>query len=137
MVVMISPESFSHLGLRSADIDLTLSFLQASLDAELLDRGEIERNDWDDTVAFAVLSIADKSAFVINPTPYEAAGLVDHIPPGIAHYGFVVNDIDVAVSNWKEAGESVLMEPFVVGEAAYAFCHGPDGTRIELVENFE
>lgn len=134
---MVVPAEFSHVGLRSDHVDDTVEFLRTHVDAELQDRGQIERDDWDQVVEYAALGLADKSVFVVDPTPYEAAGLVDSIPSGIAHYGIVVDDVYAALADWRGADGSVLMEPFVLGDVRYAFCHGPDGTRIELVEHVE
>ena len=131
---MVTPESFSHVGLRSDDVEGTVEFFEARLDADVLDRGEITRDDWERDVSFAALSVADKDLFVVDPTPYEAAGLVAEVRPGVAHYGFVVDDVDAALAEWMGADGDVLMEPFTLDGVRYAFCHGPDDTRIELVE---
>lgn len=134
---MVTPSEFSHVGLRSDSVDETVRFLEEFLDAEVLDTGEIVREEWDADVDYAALALADKTAFVVDPTPYEAAGLVDPLSPGVAHYGFVVDDASAAVAEWRADGGEVLMEPFTLGDARYAFCHGPEGTRIELVEHLD
>lgn len=132
---MVALSEFSHVGLRSEDVDGTVAALEEFLDASVLDTGEIVRDDWETDVDYAALSVADKTMFVVDPTPYEAADLVDPISPGIAHYGFVVADVERAVTDWRADGGQVLMEPFTLGDARYAFCHGPDDTRVELVEH--
>ena len=131
---MVTPEEFSHVGLRTHDVDGTVGFLEAHLGAEVINRGTITRDDWARAVTVAALSVADADVFVVDPTPYEAAGHVDAVRPGIAHYGFVVADVAAALAEWRDAGGRVLMEPFTLDDARYAFCNGPDGTRIEFVE---
>lgn len=132
---MVVPEEFSHVGLRTDDVDETVGFLESHLGAEVVDRATIARDDWEREVAVAALSVADADVFVVDPTPYEAAGLVESVQPGIAHYGFVVADVDAAVADWSAADGVVLMDPFTLGDTRYAFCHGPDGTRIEFVDH--
>lgn len=133
---MVTLSEFSHVGLRSDHVSETVGFFEEFLGAEILDTGEIVRDEWGTDVHYAALAVADKTIFVVDPTPYEAAGLVDPLSPGIAHYGFVVDDVTVAVADWRDGGD-VLMDPFTLGDARYAFCHGPDGTRIELVEHLD
>ncbi|GAA0301845.1 VOC family protein [Halarchaeum salinum] len=130
---MITPNAFSHVGLRAADVHDTVAFLEERLDATLRDRGDIARDDWEQDVRYAALDLAGTTVFVVHPTPYEAAGLVEPLEPGIAHYGIEVDDVETALDDWRESG-GVLMEPFDLGDTRYAFCHGPDLTRIELVE---
>jgi len=132
---MVITEEFSHVGLRTDDVDETVAFFERYLGAEVVDRGTIARDDWECEVAVAALSVADKDVFVVDPTPYEAAGLVESVQPGIAHFGFVVTDVDAALVDWTAADGNVLMEPFTLGDTRYAFCHGPDGSRIEFVEH--
>jgi len=129
---MVAPKAFSHVGLRADDVDDTVRSLEALLGVDCEDRGRIENEDWERDVEYAALGLADKAMFVVRPTPYEAAGVVDHVEPGIAHYGVEVDDVEAALEDWSES--EVLMKPFALGDTRYAFCNGPDGTRIELVE---
>lgn len=130
---MVVPKTFSHIGLRAADVDSTVASLELLLGVNVVDRGEITNSDWERDVQYAALELADKAVFVVRPTPYEAAGLVEPLAPGIAHYGVEVDSVAAALEDWSD--EAVLMEPFELDETRYAFCTGPDDTRIELVES--
>ncbi|SFG85809.1 Glyoxalase/Bleomycin resistance protein/Dioxygenase superfamily protein [Halopelagius inordinatus] len=130
---MVVPKAFSHIGLRAADVDSTTASLEHLIGVNVVDRGEITNADWERDVQYATLELADKTIFVVHPTPYEAAGLVEPLDPGIAHYGVEVDSIDAALDDWSD--DTVLMEPFDLGDTRYAFCTGPDNTRIELVES--
>lgn len=130
---MVVPKTFSHIGLRAADVDSTVASLELFLGVDVVDRGEITNADWERDVQYAALELADKAIFVVRPTPYEAAGLFEPLDPGIAHYGVEVDSIDAALDDWSD--DAVLMEPFELGETRYAFCAGPDDTQIELVES--
>lgn len=131
---MITPTSFTHIGLRSENVQSTVDFLQDFLEVTVLDEGSFKLEGWDAAVAYSAIELGDKRCFVVDPTPYEAAGIVESIQPGIAHFGIGVPHIEAAIIDWQETGGTVLMEPFTLDDTAYAFCAGPTGTRIELVE---
>ncbi|EMA07517.1 VOC family protein [Haloferax denitrificans] len=130
---MVVPETFSHIGLRTVNVANTVASLEDLLGVNVMDQGRIKKGDWERDVQYAALELADKTVFVVHPTPYEAAGLVEPLEPGIAHYGVEVDNIDTALEDWND--DEILMEPFELDETRYAFCSGPDNTRIELVES--
>lgn len=128
-------EEFSHIGIRSNSPDEVATWFEQSLGAEILDSGEFSLDEWDQSVEFIGLQVEDKNAFVVNPTPYEAAGAVEELDEGIAHFGMIVDDADAAIERYVERGGTELLSPFPLGETRYGFCEGPGGFNLEFVEH--
>ena len=133
---MPTPESFFHVAVKTADLDASLAFYREHLGAELLSRAEGAGTAADD-VAHAALSVGDKRVYLFEQAPYEAAGLVEELPPGFLHFGFVVADVEAASAALADAGATFVMEPTTFGSLQVAFVTDPDGTRIELLEHLD
>lgn len=131
----MKPESFFHVVLKVRDIDECVVFYREQLDAELLERGHAESGEGVTAVNHAALAVADKRIYFFDRVPYEAAGLVDEVPFGFLHFGFVVDDIENACRELTAAGVEFIMEPSVFGDLNIAFFTDPAGTRIELIEH--
>jgi predicted enzyme related to lactoylglutathione lyase len=86
-------------------------------------------------VNHVVLDVADKLVYPFDEAPYEAAGLVEDIPEGFLHYGFVVSDIDDAYDELTDSGVEFVMEPTTFGDLRIAFLTDPDGVRVELIDH--
>jgi hypothetical protein len=127
-------EQFSHIGIRSENPSEVGAWFENNLEAEILDSGEFGFDDWDRSVEFVGLDVGDKNAFVVNPTPYEAAGVLDSVDEGIAHFGVVVDDADAAIAEYVDRGGRKLLDPFRLDETRYGFCAAPGGFRVEFVE---
>lgn len=123
------PERFFHVAIKTDDLDASIDFYR-----ELLDGTVVDENAPDDEVQYAALEVADKRVYVFEQAPYEAEGLVDELPTGFLHFGFVVPDVDAAVEELTDAGADVLMEPATFADLRIAFVYGPSGTRVELLE---
>lgn len=128
-------ESFFHVAVKVADIEESLGFYTEIFDAELLGRGSATEGESATAVDHAALAVADKRVYLFDRAPYEAAGLVDEVPTGFLHFGFVVTDIGTAYEELTEAGVEFIMEPAVFGDLKIAFLAGPSGVRIELLEH--
>jgi len=130
---MITPESFFHVAIKTADLDRDVAFYRDSLDGEVIDRAEGSGERADD-LTYAALSVADKRVYLFETAPYEAAGLVEELPPGFLHFGYVVDDVDAAAAELAADGIPFVMEPTDFGPLRVAFFRSPGGTRIELLE---
>ncbi|MFB6229293.1 MAG: VOC family protein [Halobacteriales archaeon] len=131
----MQPDSFFHVALKVNDIDACAMFYQEQFDAELLERGDAEGGEGATAVNHAALAVADKRVYLFDQAPYEAAGLIDDIPTGFLHFGFVVDDVDSAYEELTTAGIDFIMEPSVFGDLKIAFFTDPAGVRVELLEH--
>lgn len=131
----IDPKSFFHVALKVADIDDGIEFYREHFEADVLERGDASDGESATAVNHAALAIADKRVYLFDRAPYEAAGLVEEVPLGFLHFGFVVNDIETAAGELSNAGVEFIMEPTVFGDLKIAFFIDPAGVRIELLEH--
>ena len=134
---MVTPNSFYHVALKVANVEDAVDFYREFLDGELVDRGRPDPDETGPTaVEYAALSVGDKLVYVFDRAPYEAAGLVDELPIGFLHFGYVVESVDDAATE-LEGSVSFVMEPTRFGDLMVAFFDGPGGTRIELLEHLD
>lgn len=131
----MTPESFFHVALKAADLDRSESFYRAHFGGEVVDRGDAADGDGATAVNHVTLEIADKLVYLFDEAPYEAAGLVEDVPTGFLHYGFVVPDVDVAYDELNSSGIEFFMNPTTFGDLRIAFLRDPDGVRVELLEH--
>lgn len=131
----MEPESFFHVAIKVDDLKEGLDFYRQQFDAELLERGRADDGEGATAVNHAALEIADKRVYLFDRAPYEAAGLVDDVPTGFLHFGFVVDDVEAACEELAAAGVEFVMEPSVFGDLKIAFVTDPAGVRIELLEH--
>lgn len=122
-------ERFFHVAIKTDDLDAAVTFYRDVLGGELLESGDAgEGNE------YAAVSVADKRIYCFEKPPYEIDGLVEDLPTGILHFGFVVPDVEAAVAESEAAGTDVFMPPSTFGDLRIAFVHGPDGESIEFIE---
>lgn len=131
----MTPESFFHVAIKVDDVDEALAFYRQHFDAKLLERGHADDGEGATAVNHVAVEIADKRVYLFDRAPYEAAGLVDDVPTGFLHFGFVVEDIEAAYEHLTAAGVEFIMEPSVFGDLKIAFFPDPAGVRIELLEH--
>jgi len=131
----MDPESFFHVALKVPDVDASLAFYREHFGAELLERGHAEEGDGATAVDHVAMQVADKRVYCFDRAPYEAAGLVDEVPVGFLHFGFVVDDVESAWEELVEADVEFVMPPTDFGDLRVAFFEDPTGTRLELIEH--
>lgn len=131
----MDPESFFHVAIKVDDVDEGVEFYREFFDADVLERGHARDGEGATAVDHAALDIADKRVYLFERAPYEAAGLVDDLPVGFLHFGFVVDDVERAYEELVTSGVEIVMEPSVFGELKIAFVADPAGVRIELLEH--
>ncbi|MEF8915756.1 VOC family protein [Natronomonas sp.] len=125
----MEPERFFHVAVKTDDLDASVDFYR-----ELFGGSVVDESAPDEGVQYVALEVADKRVYVFEQAPYEAAGLVDELPTGFLHFGFVVPEVDAAVEELTDAGVELLMEPETFGELRIAFLYDPSGSRVELLE---
>lgn len=76
------------------------------------------------------LDVADALVYLYD----EAAGLVDDIPTGFPHFGYVVSDVDAAYDELSESGVEFVMEPTTFGDLRIACLRNPEEVRLKLLE---
>jgi predicted enzyme related to lactoylglutathione lyase len=131
----MQPESFFHVALKVDDLEGSTAFYVEQFDAEVVERGRAEEGEGATAVNHVALSVADKLVYLFDCAPYEAAGLVDSVPTGFLHFGFVVEDVAVAREEITDAGAEVVMEPTEFGDLKVCFLTDPAGVRVELIEH--
>jgi catechol 2,3-dioxygenase-like lactoylglutathione lyase family enzyme len=131
------PESFFHVAIKVGDLETSAAFYEEQFDGEVIDRGAAEDGEGATAVDYVALEVADKRVYLFDRAPYEAAGVVDDVPRGILHFGFVVADADAASEDLADAGADFLVEPTTFGDLRIAFFTDPDGVVIELIEHLE
>jgi len=131
----MEPSSFFHVAIKVDDVDAGVGFYERHFDATVIERTDASEGDGATAVGHAALEIADKRVYLFDRAPYEAAGLVEDIPIGFLHYGFVVEDIEAASTALLDEGVDFIMEPTVFGDLGIAFLQDPAGVRIELLEH--
>lgn len=128
-------ESFFHVAIKANDLEEGLEFYRQQFDAELIERGRADDGEGATAVDHAALAVADKRVYLFDRAPYEATGLVEDVPTGFLHFGFVVNDVETAYEDLASDGIEFIMEPSVFGDLKIAFLTDPAGVRIELLEH--
>lgn len=129
------PESFFHVAIKAADLAASEAFYREQFDGKVVDRGDAAAGDGATAVNHVALEVADKLVYLFDEAPYEAAGLVEDVPVGFLHYGFVVPDVDAAHDELRESGVPFVMAPTTFGNLRIAFLTDPDGVRVELIEH--
>lgn len=128
-------ESFFHVAIKTNDIDNSIEFYDELFGAEVLERGDAGDGEGATAVNHAALEIGDKRLYLFDRAPYEAAGLIEPLPTGFLHFGYVVDDVEEASIELAETGVEFIMKPTVFGDLKVAFCTDPNGVRVELIEH--
>lgn len=131
----MDPESFFHVAIKAEDLDTSESFYRDHFDGEVVERGDAADGAGATAVSHVTLDVADKLVYIFDEAPYEAAGLVESVPTGFLHFGYVVPDVESAHSELATAGVDFVMEPTGFGDLKIAFCTDPSGVRVELIEH--
>lgn len=130
----MEPESFFHVAVKADDLDASEAFYRDHFDAEVVERGTADGSGAT-AVTHVALDVADKLVYLFDEAPYEAAGLVDSVPAGFLHFGYVVPDVEASHGRLADADVEFVMEPTTFGDLKIAFLTDPSGVRIELLEH--
>ena len=131
----MEPNSLFHVAVKTDDLDASEAFYRNHFDAEVVERGRADEGEGATAVSHVALDVADKLVYLFDEAPYEAAGLVDSVPAGFLHFGFVVPDVDAAHGELAADGVEFVMDPTTFSDLKIAFLVDPSGVRIELIEH--
>ena len=117
-----------HVGIKAAASEASVLFYRDILGLEVIDRVEI----WGKQFIFVgndTISIEIEQA---NPgdTPSDPSSMT-----GLNHFSLIVEDIRELVSQAREKGACVLMDPFHPRpDRLTTFLRDPDGVMIQLIQ---
>lgn len=131
------PNSFFHVALKVDDLDESVAFYREQFGADVIERGDAADGEGATAVNHVALEIADKRVYLFDRAPYEAAGIVDSVPVGVMHFGYVVDNVTAACAELAGTGVEFIMEPTTFENLKIAFFTDPNGIRIELIEHLE
>jgi catechol 2,3-dioxygenase-like lactoylglutathione lyase family enzyme len=132
----VNPDSFFHVAIKVHDPEAASRFYRERLNGEVIDRGEPDGTG-PTAVSYVALEVADKRVYLFDRAPYEAAGLVEELPYGFLHFGYVVDDVEAAWREVTETGVEPVMEPTEFGDLKVAFFVAPGEVRIEFIEELD
>ena len=125
----MQPDRFFHVAVKTDALDASVDFYRDALGGAI-----VAESGPNDDVTYAALVVADKRVYCFERAPYEAAGLVDELPTGFLHFGFVVPDAEEAFAELEAVGAEPVMEPSVFDDLKIAFVRAPSGVRVEVLE---
>ena len=118
-----STEGFHHVHLRSLTPLDTARWYAAAFDGEMTKfRGASHLP----AIVFGDMMV------VVQQSPSAVASTKNR---SVDHLGWNFDDFDAIVKKLKEQGVTFLVDPQPSGDHMIAFIEGPDGVKIELVEN--
>ena len=131
----MDPESFFHVAVKTDDLAASEAFYREQFGGEVVDRGDAADGSGATAVDHVALDVADKLVYLFDEAPYEAAGLVESVPTGFLHFGYVVDDVAAAHEELAAGDVEFVMEPTAFGDLEIAFLTDPSGVRVELIEH--
>ncbi len=119
---------FTHVGIVVSNTDRSLAFYCNILDCTLMSSYQDER------IKLTCLSSGSRTIELIEyATPENRTN-----PGTFDHLAFTVNDIDQAILRLKKAGVTFLFDvPRIVNQKKLCFFLGPDGERLELIQEIQ
>ena len=126
-----------NLGLKTADLDADLDFLQ-KVGATIVLRDTLPVED--DRLDYAIVRLGGVRLLLFPNVIFE-----DQVPggvaPGLTHAVFEVDDLDAEYARIKDLGGQVLIEPRFVqagfGSRRIAFFRSPGGMVFEVMQILE
>jgi lactoylglutathione lyase len=126
--------TFSHVSIRTSDIERSIRFYGSYFGMKLVTRREIKSNNAE--IAFLE---SEGTNFKLELTwfkgqkRFEQAEYEDRV---FDHLAFAVEDMDGTIERMRADKVTITDEPFTLGATGsrIAFIEDPDGTLIELIE---
>ena len=113
----------NHVGISSPNLEETISYY-----TETLGFPEAFRVTNDEgVIALAYVQVSTNSFLELQPSNEQR-------PPGLSHFGIVVEDMDDAIEMWRERGIEVENSRVSGTNAVLSNIYDANGIRIELLE---
>ncbi len=113
----------NHVGIAFDDIDAAIEYYTETLGYPEAFRIENEAGE----IGLVYVQVSQNTFVELQPTN-ENRG------PGINHFGVVVDDMDAAISMWRDRGTEVPDARLSSTNAILSNIFDPDGNRMELLE---
>ena len=122
--------AYDHIHLRTKDPKGMADYFHSMFDAEIIESVQ------SDGIPRTDLDIDGLRVFI---APVEETTNIDRNPKephlGLDHFGFRVEDVDATVSELKNRGADIAVEPKTIRPGVrIAFVRAPDDVRIELLQ---
>jgi len=122
-----------HVNLTVADLERSISFYCEVFEARVRWRGEI----FNTTQMRPAAHVGSDDFFIALFEAEESAASqpvrTSYAPPGVNHFGFVVEDLDAHVRRLEALGFETRT-PFVYDPGRRIYFDDPDGIEVEIVE---
>jgi 4-hydroxyphenylpyruvate dioxygenase-like putative hemolysin len=113
----------NHVGISSPNLEETLSYYTETLGFPEAFR--VTNDEGDITVVY--VQVSTNSFLELQPSNEER-------PPGLSHFGIVVEDMDNAIEMWRERGLEVENSRVSGTNAVLSNIYDANGIRMELLE---
>ena len=113
----------NHVGISSPNLEETLSYYTETLGFPEAFR--VTNDEGDITVVY--VQVSTNSFLELQPSNEER-------PPGLSHFGIVVEDMDNAIEMWRERGIEVENSRVSGTNAVLSNIYDANGIRMELLE---
>jgi 4-hydroxyphenylpyruvate dioxygenase-like putative hemolysin len=113
----------NHVGISSPNLEETLSYYTETLGFPEAFR--VTNDEGDITVVY--VQVSSNSFLELQPSNEER-------PPGLSHFGIVVEDMDNAIEMWRERGLEVENSRISGTNAVLSNIYDANGIRMELLE---
>jgi 4-hydroxyphenylpyruvate dioxygenase-like putative hemolysin len=113
----------NHVGISSPNLEETLSYYTETLGFPEAFR--VTNDEGDITVVY--VQVSTNSFLELQPSNEER-------PPGLSHFGIVVEDMDNAIEMWRERGLEVENSRISGTNAVLSNIYDANGIRMELLE---
>ena len=113
----------NHVGIAFDDLDAAIEYYTETLGYPEAFRMENEAGE----IGLVYIQVSQNTFVELQPTN-ENRG------PGINHFGVVVDDMDAAISMWRDRGAEVQDGRTSSTNAVLSNIFDPDGNRMELLE---
>lgn len=124
--------TFSHVSVRTSDMERSIGFYERHFGMTLLNRRPIPSNNAE--IAFLEsegVPFRLELTWFRDQKRFEQADYENRV---FDHLAFTVLDMDGMIVRLKADNVVVTDEPYTLGTSKIAFIEDPDGTLIELIE---
>ena len=113
----------NHVGISTPDIEGTIAYYTETMGFPEAFRVTNDSGQ----IALVYVQVSENSFLELQPSN-------DERPPGLSHFGVVVEDIDSAIAMWRERGVEVQDSRVSGTKAVLSNIFDANGVRMELLE---